>query len=278
MPHADIRQDGFGARRIEQDPEAGRVEVLELAPLLATAAAEHAIRARAARFAADPHAVMLAPAVRIRRAGASLSITTAAPDGVTLCDFLSALEFGTITLPAEALLTLAGDVICAVAAMHDLAGAPAHGALCPEHVLLRRDGGVLLTGTAFADALQLLQLNREQLWRTFAVALPPSASLPRFDQRTDVTELGAIVLAILLRRPLASSEYPKGIDDLVNAATETGTHAPALRNWLRYALLLNAKSMFASAADAARGFDEIVAPAEARRIGAPALYAAVRHV
>ena len=276
-PQADIRQDGFGTRRFERDPEAERVEVLDLSPSLATAAAEQAIRARAARFAADSHAIMLAPAVRIRRAGASLTITTAVPAGVTLADFLSALEFGTITLPAEAVLTLTGDVICAVAAMHDLTGAPAHGALCPEHVVLRRDGGVLLTGTLLADALQLLQLNREQLWRTFGVALPPSGSLPRFDQRTDVTELGALVLAILLRRPLASAEYPRGIDDLVNA-TATGAHASALRNWLRHALLLHAKSMFASAADAARGFDEIVAPAESRRIGAHALYAAVRHV
>lgn len=276
--HANIRQDGFGVRRFEQDPEAGRVEVLDLSPLLATAAAEQAIRARAARFAADSHAIMLAPAVRIRRAGVSLSVTTVAPDAVTLADFLSALEFGTIALPAEAVLTLAGDVVCAVAAMHDLTGAPAHGALCPEHVLLRRDGGVLLTGTLFGDALQLLQLNREQLWRTFGVALPPSASLPRFDQRTDVTELGALILAILLRRPLASAEYPRGIDDLVNAATATGACASALRNWLRHALLLHAKSMFASAADAARGFDEIVGQAESRRSGAHALYAAVRDV
>jgi hypothetical protein len=276
--HHDIRQDGFGARRIEHDPEAGRVEVLDLSPSLASAAAEQAIRARAARFAADSHASMLAPVIRVRRAGVSLSVTTAAPEGVTLADFLSALEFGTITLPAEALLTLTGDVICAVAAMHDLTGAPVHGSLCPEHVLLRRDGGVLLTGALFGDALQLLQLNREQLWRTFGVALPPSASLPRFDQRSDVTELGALVLAILLSRPLASSEYPRGIDDLVNAATATGPHASALRNWLRHALLLHSKSVFASAADAARGFDEIVGRAQSRQLGAHALYAAIRDV
>ena len=59
----------------------------------------------------------------------------------------------------------------------------------------------MLTDAVFGPALEGLGRNREQLWREFGLALPASASLPRFDQRSDVTQVGAVVLAIAIRRP-----------------------------------------------------------------------------
>ena len=139
--HLDTRRDGFGVRRFDQDPQAGRVEVLDLSPELATPASEQAIRTRAARFGKAP---MLATIHRIARVGDTLSVTSAAPAGVTLADVLAALEFGTVSLSEQGILELAAATIRAVAAMHELPGAPAHGALSPAHVLFCRDGGVLL--------------------------------------------------------------------------------------------------------------------------------------
>lgn len=281
MQAAEVREDGFGVRRIEQDGDAQRVEVLDLSSLMATPRAEQAIRARALRLGGvDPD--VLAEVFCIARVGETLSVTSAAPEGVTLADLLAALEFGTVTLPDEALVELGAVIVRAVAALHDIPGAPAHGALSPSHVLLRRDGTALLSGALFADALQGLQYNREQLWREFGIALPPSASFPRFDQRADVTQLGALVVAILTRRMLTPAEYPKGISDLVVAATERlGPGVPcgaALRGWLQHALQLHAKALFVSAIDASRSYAEVIASVSGRRAGAQALQAAVRQL
>jgi len=277
----DARRDGYGSRRIEHDSRSGRVEVLDVSPVLATPAGEQAIRSRAARFN-DGKAPMLATIHRIARVGDTLSVTTAAPEGVTLEDVLGALEFGTVTLSDEGMVELATVTIRAVAAMHDLPCAPTHGALTPAHVLFRREGSVLLTGAVFADALQGLQHNREQLWREFGVALPPSASLPRFDQRADVAQLGALVLAIFLRRTLTPAEYPRGIADLVGTATESvavnGFSKSALRMWLQQALQLHTKATLASAADAARAFPDVAADANGRHAGAQALQAVIRQL
>src|SRR5688572_5132251 len=277
----DARRDGYGSRRIEHDSRSGRVEVLDVSPVLATPAGEQAIRSRAARFN-DGKAPMLATIHRIARAGDTLSVTTAAPEGATLEDVLGALEFGTVTISDEGMVELATVTIRAVAAMHDLPCAPTHGALTPAHVLFRREGSVLLTGALFADALQALQHNREQFWREFSVALPPSASLPRFDQRADVAQLGALVLAILLRRALTCEEYPRGIAELVNIATAkvdaSAASASALRMWLQHALQLHTKATFGSAVDAARAFGEVVPEASGRRASLSASQTAIREL
>lgn len=277
----DVRHDGFGTRRFEQDPQFGYVEVLDLSTALATAAAEQAIRTRAARLA-ESEATMLARVVRIGRSGQTLSIATTAGGGVPLSDLLAALEFGTVTLSDQAILELAGTAARAIGAMHELRGSPVHGAINPGHVIVRRDGGVQLTGAIFGDALQALQCNREQLWRVFGVALPPSASLPRFDHRSDITQLGALVLAILLRRTLTATEYPKGILDLVAAATDALKAAPpvrtALQLWLQQTLQLHPKALFASAADAAKAYDSIVAEVGGRRAGGLLLQGVVRQM
>jgi hypothetical protein len=278
----DIRQDGFGSRHFEHDAQFGRVEVLELSTAFSTSGAEQAIRARASRLA-EMASPAVSRVVRITREGQTLSLTSMASAGtITLGDLLAGLEFGTVTLSDQAILELAGATIRAVATMHQLPGAPAHGALCPGHVVVRRDGTVALAGAVFADALQALQCNREQLWRVFGLALPPSASLPRFDQRADVTELGSLVLAILLRRTLTPTEYPKGILDLVSAATDgirvATTSRTALLMWLQQALQLHSKAMFASAIDADRVFGTVVADVAGRRAGGLLLQAVVKQM
>lgn len=182
----------------------------------------------------------------------------------------------------QAILELCAATIRAVASLHELPGAPEHGALSPAHVLFCRDGRVLLTGALFGGALEGLQWNREQLWREFGLALPPSASLPRFDQRADVTQLGALVLAALVRRTLTPAEYPRGISDLVTMATASFAGSPTcssgLRMWLHQALQLHPKATLASAADAARAFAVVVRDVTGRRAGALALQAIVRQL
>lgn len=262
----DVRHDGFGFRRIAHDRQFGRVEILELTAALGTPAAEQAIRACAARQA-EARAANVARVVRMARTDRALTITTLAAPGVPLADLLAALEFGTVSLDAAALLEVAVATTATVAAMHALPGAPVHGALSPSHVVLGPAGAVL-TGTVFAEALQGLQWNREQLWRVFGLAMPSSASLPRFDQRADVTQMGALVLATLLRRTLGATEYPKQTIDLVDAAADGLAVTPRLRTplrlWLQQVFQLQPKARFASGVDAARAFADVLVHGERR--------------
>ncbi len=281
VENPDLRHDGFGIRWFADDPAHGRVEVLELAPLLATPQAERAIRAQADLLAGRRIPTMV-PTFRIERAGHRLTVVSGAPESVSLADLLAALEFGILALPDAALVELAAAMIQAVAAMHEASGTAAHGALSPAHILLRRDGSVVLTGALFGESLEMLQQNREQLWRRFGLALPPSATLPRFDLRTDVTQLGANTVAIMLRRTLDAAEYPRHIIDLVGAATADTGSVPfggsALRMWLQQTLQLQPRAMFGSAVEAARAFGHVGADAGSRRLGLQALQAGIRQL
>lgn len=281
MQVVNMRHDGFGFRRFEEDDNWGRVELLELGPTLSTPKAEQAIRARAARFI-NCEVPIVAPLYSIARGEEGVSIVSGAPDGVTLADLLGALEFGVATLNDGAVLELAAMTVRAVASMHEMAGTFAHSALTPGHVLLRTDGTVLLTGAVFGDALQALQKNREQLWREFGIALPPSASLPRFDHRSDVTQLGAMVLAILLRRAVTADEYPRAVHDLVHTATDRmsigSKSSTALRLWLQQTLQLQSRALFSSAVDAERAYVSLISTVSDRRAGAVTIQETIRRL
>jgi hypothetical protein len=273
------RQDGFGARSIVVDPQLGRVERLDLTPALATPSSEQAIRARAAHLTQVPGSP-LGRVVRITRAGATVSVFSAAPDGVQLSEVLAGLEFKTVSLSGEELLELAGSIVTAVATMHERLPALAHGALTPEHIALQHDGTTMLNGAVYGDALQALQRNREHLWRDFGLALPTAASLPRFDQRGDVTQLAAVVLAITQRRSLRRDEYPKETRDLALSVTVTDDAATngKLRLWLQDALQLHGRVTFANAVEAARSFRDVLPAASERTLEALALQTAIRQL
>jgi hypothetical protein len=250
--------NGLGTLRRVQDARWGRVEALELIPELSTLGAERQIRTHATQLrqsgvARDGGPVALV--YDVRRSGEKLVVISADHDGVRLSDLLDALETGTLDLTDAAILDLASGLVRSVAWLHARPGALAHGALSPAHVVLGREGSLVLTDAVFAQLLEGLEWNRERCWRVCSLALPPSASLPRFDQRADVVELGAVVLAVLLRRQLRVDEFPSGLPDLITSATSAfGGAGSALRGWLLQALHLHPRATFGSAAEAAPAF------------------------
>jgi len=271
-----VRRDGFGTRQIELTAPYGRVERLVLSPALSTPVSEQAIRARAAYLTG------LGPApvgrvVRIERKGTELSILSEVPEGATLSDILAALEFGTLTISDDEVLELAASVVQAAGSMHEAFGAIVHGALSSAHVVVTLGGETVFTGAVFGDALQALKRNREHLWREFGIALPSAASVPRFDQRGDVTQLGALVLAILQRRSLRHDEFPRGFDNLVmNTSIGLTTQLNSrLRTWLQDALQLHGRVVFDSCVDAAAKFSRVL-PNGRDEVSALALRMAIR--
>jgi hypothetical protein len=273
------RQDGFGARSITLDPQHGRIERLDLTPALASPASEQAIRIRAA-YHNSIEDNPLGRVVRISRDGEALSVYSVSPDGVPLSELLAGLEFKTVSLSGEELLELASSIVSALATMHERMPTIAHGALTPAHIVLRPDGPTALTGAVYGEALQALQRSREHLWRDFGVALPTSASLPRFDQRGDVTQLGALVLAISQQRSLRQDEYPKKTHEMAMAVTLTGDPATdsKLRAWLQDALQQHGRVSFASAVDAARAFHDVLPAVAERTLEALALQTVIRQL
>jgi hypothetical protein len=271
-------QDGLGDRWIAQQAPHGLVEVLCLSPELAGhAGAEPAIRARAARLE-GVEIPALTVVRRVERDTTGVRVVADAASGTRLSDLLAHLESNGEILPEDAVMELAGRLIGALASIHALPGCLAHGALTPAHVVLGPDGTVVLTDSLFGAALESLQWNRERLWRAFQVALPASASLPRFDQRTDVTQLGAVVLAIALSRSLRSDEYPRFAMELVVHATRDARSSTmsALRMWLLQALHLQGRALFTSAVDAERRFAQIAPAPGVRRVGAKAISALLK--
>ena len=178
---ASVRQDGFGARSLDVDPQVGRIERLDLIPALSTSASEQAIRARAA-YLTSVEENPLGRVVRIVWKGDALAVFSTVFDGVSLSEVLAALEFKTISVSGEELLELAASIVTALSTVHERMPSIAHGALTPAHIVLLRDGSTVLTGAAYGDALQALQRNRENLFRDFGLALPTAANFPRFDQ------------------------------------------------------------------------------------------------
>jgi hypothetical protein len=275
--------DGLGVRTIAQDPTGrGLIEVLDVAsPLAASEAFESALRARAACCAGLPDGY--ASVRRIERDGSSLRVIADHVEGLRLPDLLQEAIKSNTPLPLPAQLELASQIVHAVAGLHALGGI-FHGAINPAHIVVTRSGSIVLTDCVFGAAIEVLGRNREQLWREFRVAMPSSASLPRFDQRSDVTQLGATVLAVALGRSLRGDEYPRPVTDVVMAATlaarpgETGTAASGLRTWLQQALMLHPRALFASGADAERVFNELFAANASRRAGAAVYQAAIRRI
>lgn len=263
-----MQHDGLGTRRAAHDGRWGHVEILDVSQELGTPVAELAIRAAAARLLhAGP---VLAPVHAIERTGSSLRVVSGVVDGRRLSDLLEALEAKTLQLPDESLLEVAAMVVTSVRWMHETPGAPCHGAIAPSHMVLKENGQLLLTDGVFSEALSRLRANRDRLWREYGLAVPASDGDPIFDQRGDIVGTGAIVLALLMRRPLRGSEYPHAIADLVVTATaglpEWGL---ALRGWLQQALQLS--TPFATSALCGVSFDRVLQTATRRREGARAL-------
>jgi hypothetical protein len=268
-PEAPLFSDGLGDRVVSADATTGDlVQVLRINPALtAVPSFEFALRERVARLANFRHAYY-ARVRRVDRAPAhptALSLVSDHVEGTRLSEILRAAEERGLQLDINAALCLIRQLVPALAVLHENARDAAHGLVATERLIITPQGRLVIAEHVCGAAVEQMQYGRERLWHELRVAMPPSAGIPRFDQRGDVTGIGVVALSLVLGRPLRDVEFPRAAADLLNEARERTALgeeqplSPPLRSWLARALQIDVRRAFASAPEALAAFDEITA-------------------
>jgi PEGA domain len=267
-PEAPLFADGLGERVVAADGATGELlQILRIRPALtAVPSFEFALRERSARLANFRHAYY----ARVRRIDrvqqtAGLAIVSDHVEGTRLSDILRVAHEKRLQLDINAAICLIRQLVPAVAMLHENARDAAHGLLAPERIIVTPHTRLVIVEHVLAAAVEQLQFGRERLWQEFRIAMPPTAGVPRFDHRADVTGVGLIALALVLGRPIAANEFPHGVAALLNEARERSPLgdeqplSPPLRSWLARALQLDTRRAFASAPEAMAGLEEVIA-------------------
>jgi hypothetical protein len=277
-PEAPLFSDGVGERVVAADGATGELlQILRLRPALtAVPSFEFALRERTARLANFRHAYY----ARVRRVDRAMAPTSALAivsdhlEGTRLSDILRVAHEKQLQLDINAALCLIRQLVPAVAVLHENARDVAHGLLAPERLIVTPNARLVIVEHVLGAAIEQLQFGRDRLWQEFRVAMPPSAGLPRFDHRADVTGMGLVSLALILGRPLDADEYPHRVPDLLNQARERSALgeeqplSPPLRAWLERSLQIDVRRSFASAPEAMAALEEVVSD-EGMYVAAP---------
>ena len=121
----------------------------------------------------------------------------------------------------DAACFILAQVVTALADLHRHSRDLSHGAIGPERIVIGPDGRAVIVEPVLAPMLEQLQLARTPLWTEFRVPVPPVAGTARFDQVTDVMQLGVLALALVLGRPMRRDEYPNRLHDLMLEVVRT---------------------------------------------------------
>jgi PEGA domain-containing protein len=130
-----------------------------------------------------------------------------------------------------------------------------HGALDADRIVVTADGRLTIREHMIGAALASLEPSAAALWADFRViAAPVSVAAPVFDSRTDVIQIGLVVLSLMAGRRVSPDEYPARVEGLLDdIAQRNGRRAlvafQSLRYWIERALQLD-DYMFESALDA----------------------------
>ena len=271
-PSAVVFQDGLGERRHTSGAGNQPLEVLILhEELTAVPAFEASLRERLEQLAGFQHPsfTRVRGAGRMTKGQARLIIASDHVPGVRLSEVLTAAEQRLIPLEIDAALCLLRQIVPAIAALHAKAPDACHGALAPERIILTPDARAIIVEHVYGSALEQLRFSHSRYWKELRIPLPLTGGLPRFDRRADVTQIGALALALILGRPLGDDEYPARVADIVDgvrAISATGLEVlPAgIRTWLTRALQLDARRSFATAIEAQAELDAIAVGDEER--------------
>jgi serine/threonine protein kinase len=260
-----VFQDGLGQRRRVIGARNQILSVLFLdGELTATPGFESALRDRITRFAAFQHDSFARArgVVHLSKAPLRLALASDFVEGIRLSEMLALAEQRLIPLEINAAFGVIRQLAPALAALHEHAPDTCHGALAPERIVITEDARVMVAEHVLGPSMEQLFFSPQRYWQEFRIPLPPNGGVAHFDLRADVTQLGAIALALILGRPLRDDEYPARVPEIVDgvrAVSATGLEQlPAgVHAWLRRALQLDPRRSFASAIEAHAELDGI---------------------
>ncbi len=283
-------QDGFGQRRLVASTSGDQFEALTFRDeLTASPVVEAALRERVERLA-DFQSEHFGRVRGIERAGKAVPRLVLVSDhvpGVRLSTILGAAEAHLLPVEMNAALCLLRQLVHAVAVLHDKAPDVCHGAIGPERIIVTSHARLVLVEYVLGSAVEQLRYSNKQYWQDLRVPLPRSIGMPHLDRRTDVTQVGATALALVMGRPLAEDEYPSQVSDMTAGAlalSADGGLEPLplpFRVWLQRALQIDSKTPFSSAPEAWAELDRVlhysdpIAEIEALRVFMSRYHAAV---
>ena len=260
-------QDGFGQRRLVAGTSGDQFEALTLRDeLIASPVVEAALRERVERLA-DFQSEHFGRVRGVERAGKPVPRLILVSDhvpGVRLSTILGAAETHLLPVEMNAALCLLRQLVHAVAVLHDKAPDVCHGAIGPERIIVTPHARLVLAEYVLGSAVERLRYSNKQYWQDLRVPLPRSIGMPHLDRRTDVTQVGATALALVMGRPLAEDEYPSQISEMTGGAlalSADGALEPLplpFRVWLQRALQIDSKTPFSSAPEAWAELDRVL--------------------
>jgi hypothetical protein len=276
--------DRLGERFIVPQPSGSLLEHLEFRRDLSSAPFfEPAVKERLARLANFRHASY----TRVRRLrsgdrGAVVLVSTHVP-GRHLSEVLHTASRNGFRPPAAAVLWLTRQLLTSVALLHDYGPDVFHGAIGPERVILAGEGRVVLAeyvlGTAVEQAVGPWGVHH--LWRELRLATLADFNLSGYGRRVDLLQVGLVSLAFFLGRPLAPAEFPEGLPQAIDEATEAGadgTPVPLrkeLRSWIRKMVYLDGDASFRSLLEGQKALGQLLQDATAYPASSSALQAFV---
>lgn len=274
-PAGQTFRDGLGERHVAVDPESG--ETCERLQLVTDLVNQHApvkerverlLNFRNVRFPRLHHVVH-----ETQGQAKGLAIVSDHVPGVRLANLLEVVDaHQSLVLDVNAALQVAREVLPALGVLHDSRGVT-HGAVGLERLILTPQARVVITDFALGAGLTKLQFPRTRLWREFRIAMPPSASVPRFDTRADVANLALALLALINGRPLNPNDFPAALPKLLENTVERLPNgavrdmSPALIAWFERALPLESRRPFGTASEAHLALEEVL---KKERLYAPA--------
>jgi hypothetical protein len=262
--YAQGSSDGIGDRLLMFDNTGTpSLELLRFRPELAAAPGfEDALRERVERLQGFTHPCFPhARAVERLDGGAGLTLVSTFTAGKRLAEIFRSPRARTGVHPAFA-AWLIRDLTAALADLQRQGDGIAHGGLTPDRIVLTADGHLVIAEHVLGGALDRLRLPAARLWQDLGLIAPESPNgTALLDDRTDVIQLGWIVLSVLLGRRITPAEYPQHADALLDEFARTSGRRspaliPALRCWLERALRLDG-DVFESAMEAQDAIREL---------------------
>ena len=266
-PSEAVFEDGFGQRRLAVGINGDQLEVLTLRDeLTAAAVVEAAVADRVGRLA-DFQSEHFGRVRSLERSGKSVPRLVVVSDhvpGIRLSTILAAAERHLLPVEINAALCLLRQLVHAIAVLHDKAPDICHGAIGPERLIVTPHARLVVVEYVFGSAIERLRYSNKQYWQDLRVPIPRSFGMPHFDRRTDVMQVGATALALVIGRPMAEDEFPGQISEMTAnalALSSDGALEPLplpLRVWLQRALQIDSKTPFGSAPEAWAELDRVL--------------------